>query len=119
MKGYVDVFLLTVPKKNLEAYKRLARRFAKVVADLGALEYREFLAEDIGSKFAKQFPLIMKLQKSEVLICSLVEYRSRKHRDQVNKAIMADPRMLKMMKEKPLFDLKRMAYGGYETMIKM
>ncbi len=119
MKGYVDVFCLTVPKKNLTAYKSLARRFAKLAASHGALECREFLAEDINGKYSKLFPKMMKLQASEVLIFSVVEYRSRKHRDQVNKALMTDPKMLRMMKEKPLFDPKKMAYGGFETMVKM
>lgn len=115
MKGYVDVFLLVVPKRNFAAYKRLARRFAKVAGDLGVLQCREFVAEDITTLHSQLFPKIMKVKANEVLVHSVVEYRSRRHRDQVNKALMADPRMKKMMKEKPLFDMKRMAYGGFET----
>lgn len=118
MKGYIDLFLLAVPKKNLPEYRKLARAFAAVMRDHGALEYREFLAEDLKSP-CLGFPEFYKLKKGEVLISSAVEFSSRKHRDKVNKAVMADPRMQKMMKAKPLFDMKRMAYGGFETFIKM
>ena len=119
MKGYIDLFLLAVPKKNLPAYRKIARMFANVMKDHGALEYREFLGEDLKNNFCLGFPDIYKPKKGEVLISSAVEYSSRKHRDKVNKAVMADPRMQKMMKAKPLFDSKRMVVGGFETFLKM
>lgn len=120
MKGYVDVFLLAVPKKNLAAYRRMAQQFGKVVADHGALEYREFVGEDLQPpKFCEGFPKLYKLKAGEVMITSLIEYRSKAHRNQVNKKMMTDPRMAKMMKAKPLFDMKRMVYGGFATFFKM
>ncbi len=119
MNGYVDFFLLPLPKKNLAAYKRLAKRFGKVIEDHGALEYREFIADDLDKPQLAAFGRSVKLKPGEILISSVVGFKSKKHRDQVNKRAMADPRMAKMMKEKPLFDFKRMAYGGYATIVKM
>jgi uncharacterized protein YbaA (DUF1428 family) len=119
MKGYIDLYLLPIPRKNLAAYRRLANRFGKVVQDHGALEYREFLGVDLTPKWAAHFPKLMKLKPGEVLISSAVEFRSRAHRDLVNKRAMEDPRMKKMMKMKPLFEMKRMYYGGFETIVKM
>lgn len=119
MNGYVDLFLLALPKKNLAAYKRLAKRFGKVMEDHGALEYREWIVDDIKKPQLTAFGRSVKLKPGEILISSVVEFKSRKHRDQVNKRAMADPRMAKMVKEKPLFDWKRMVYGGFATIVKM
>ncbi len=41
---------------------------------------------------------------------------SRAHRDRVNAKVMKDPRFAKMPKEMP-FDVKRMFYGGFKTII--
>lgn len=119
MNGYVDLFLLALPKKNLAAYKRLAKRFGKVIEDHGALEYREWIVDDMKKPLLTAVGRSVKLKPGEVLISSVVEFKSRKHRDQVNKRAMADPRMARMMKEKPLFDWKRMIYGGFATIVKM
>lgn len=119
MKGYVDLYLLAVPKKNLAAYRRIARRFGEIVAGYGALEYREFLADELKSKYSPGFDKLLKLKPGEVMIFSAVEFRSKKHRNDVNKKAFHDPRMQEMVKMKPLFDKKRIHYGGFATFVKM
>ncbi|MBS1514004.1 MAG: DUF1428 domain-containing protein [Bacteroidetes bacterium] len=114
--GYVDVFLLQVPKAKLAAYKKIAHKFGKVMEKLGALEYREFMGDDLSPEL---FPALMKLKKNEVLISSFVGFKNKKHRDKVNKAMMEDPEMKKMMTMKPLFDMSKMMYGGFKTFIQM
>jgi len=37
VEGYVDIYLLPVPEKNLEAYRRQAATFGTVVKEHGAL----------------------------------------------------------------------------------
>ena len=39
--AYVDGFLLAVPKKHLQAYRRISRRMGKVWREYGALDYRD------------------------------------------------------------------------------
>lgn len=119
MKGYIDLYLLPLPKKHLAKYCRIARSFGRIAEDHGALEYREWVGEDLKAKFAAGFPSKVKLKPGEVLISSAVEFRSKKHRNQVNKKMMKDPRMKKLMKEVVLFDVKRMLYGGFATIVKM
>ena len=119
MKGYVDLYMLPLPKKNLSAYRRIARQFGKIIEDHGALEYREWVGDDLNVKGMTAFPSKIKLKPGEVLISSVVEFRSKSHRNQVNKKAMNDPRMKAFMKEKPLFDMKRMLYGGFSTIVKM
>jgi uncharacterized protein YbaA (DUF1428 family) len=45
-------------------------------------------------------------------------YRSRAERDRVNSLVMKDPRMTDpQMKKSMPFDVKRMAYGGFKTLV--
>lgn len=119
MKGYVSVFMLPIPKKNLAAYRRMANQFGKVAARCGALEYREFLGDELDPEVCAGFPSVVKLKAGEVMMFSVVEFRSKAHWNQVNKKMMDDPAMQKMMKMKPIFDMKRMLYGGFATFVKM
>ena len=119
MKGYVDLFLLPIPQKNPPAYRRIAQRFGKIIEEHGALEYREFLGDDLKTKMCAAFPSKIKLKPGEVLISSVIGFRSKSHRNQVNKKAMNDPRMKQLMSEPMLFDMKRMLYGGFATIVKM
>lgn len=118
MAGYIDFYLLPLRKKNLPAYRQLARRFGRVIMDHGALAYRETVGDDLEHKKVVPFTRLVKLRPGEVLVSSYVEFKSRKHRDRTLKSAFSDPRMQKMMKEKPLLEMKRMAYGGFETFVK-
>jgi len=113
MKGYVDVYALPIPKRNLSAYKRLARRWGDIMRDYGILEYREFAQDDPKSQFKGPF----KLKPGEVMITSVVGFRSKAHRDQANKRAMKDPRMQAMMNEPMVFDMKRFVMGGFRTIV--
>lgn len=120
MKGYVDLYLVPLPKKNLAAYQKIARKFGEIIRDHGALEYREWVGDDLNHKgMTASFPSKIKLKPGEVLISSVVEFNSKAHRNQVNKKIMNDKRMKDLMNMKPLFDMKRMMYGGFSTIVKM
>ena len=115
--AYVDGFVLVVPKKNIAKYKRLATAASKVWKDHGALEYRECVADDINAKMAQSFGKLTRLKKNETVVFSWVVYKSKTHRDRVNKKIMADPRIQKMMKTPMPFDDKRMSYGGFKVIV--
>lgn len=115
---YVDGFVLVVPKKNLKAYAEMAALGGKVWMEHGALEYRECVGEDLKVKFGVPFPKVVKAKAGETVVFSWIVYKSRKHRDQVNAKVMKDPRLGAMMKDKEMpFDVKRMAYGGFETLV--
>jgi len=114
MAGYVDVYALPVPKKHLAKYKRIAQRWGRIMRDYGILEYREFVLQDKKSKFGKPF----RLKPSEVMITSVVGFKSKAHRDRANKKAYKDPRMQAMMKEPMIFDMKRIVMGGFKTIVK-
>ncbi|HYD03860.1 MAG TPA: DUF1428 domain-containing protein [Alphaproteobacteria bacterium] len=121
MDGYVDVFVLSVPKKNLKKYQKISTAFGKVIKKYGALEYREFVADDLKVKNGvKSFIALQKPKKGEVVVTALVGFKSKKHRDQVNKNVMKDPSLKPMMEEmmkNPIHDYKTMTYGGFKTFV--
>jgi uncharacterized protein YbaA (DUF1428 family) len=111
---------LTVPKKNLGAYRSMARKAGKIWKELGALEYRECVGDDLRVKMGIPFPRRAKARRGEAIVFSWIVYRSRQHRDGVNARVMKDPRIKKMMATKEMpFDVKRMTYGGFKVIVDM
>jgi uncharacterized protein YbaA (DUF1428 family) len=118
MAKYVDGFLLPVPKKNLDAYRRMAQKASKVWKDHGALDYKECVGEDLKVKWGVPFTKQLKVKPSETVIFAYIVYKSRAHRDKVNAKVMKDPRLAGMCDSKNMpFDAKRMCYGGFEVIV--
>lgn len=118
--SYVDGFVLCIPNKNLKEYKKMAKSASKIWKKYGALQYVEAMGDDVaGNGFCLSFPELVKSKKDETVIFSFIVYKSRKHRDAVNKKVMADPQIKEECKEiSKIFDFKRMAYSGFKTIIK-
>jgi uncharacterized protein YbaA (DUF1428 family) len=115
---YVDGFVLPVPRKNLEAYLRIAKKAGKVWREHGALEYRECVGDDLNVKMMMPFPRTVKIKPGETVVFSWITFKSRAHRDRVNAKVMKDPRLADMMDEKAMpFDVKRMSYGGFKVLV--
>jgi uncharacterized protein YbaA (DUF1428 family) len=118
MAKYVDGFLLPVPKKNLEAYRRMAAKASKVWKDHGALEYCECTGDDLKVKMGVPFTKQLKVKPGETVVFAWIVYKSRAHRDKVNAKVMKDPRLAGMCDSKNMpFDCKRMCYGGFEVIV--
>jgi uncharacterized protein YbaA (DUF1428 family) len=118
MAQYVDGFVVPVPKKNIDAYRRMARRAGKVWRDHGALQYTECIADDVKPGKWTSFPQAVKLKPGEVVWFSWIVYKSRKHRDSVNAKVFKDPRLASMMHSKAMpFDGKRMFWGGFKVAV--
>ena len=118
---YVDGFVMVVPKKNLKAYTKMATEAGKVWMEHGALEYFECVGDDLKVMpgCGLPFPKLAKTKTGETVVFSFIVYKSRAHRDKVNKQVMKDSRMNAMMEKfKPMpFDPKRMSYGGFEVIV--
>ena len=116
--AYVDGFLLPVPKKNLKAYRQMSRKAGKVWRELGALEYRECVGDDLKIKGTASFANATRAKSGETVVFAYIVYKSRAHRDQVNKKVMKDPRIAAQMSTKSMpFDVKRMLYGGFKVFV--
>jgi uncharacterized protein YbaA (DUF1428 family) len=117
---YVDGFVVPVPKKNKQAYLRMARKAGKVWREHGALDYVECVADDVKPGKHTSFPQSVKLKPGEVVWFSWIVYKNRKQRDAVMKRVMKDKRLASMMDPKSMpFDGKRMFYGGFKAMINL
>ena len=114
---YVDGFVLPVPKKNLPAYRRLARKAGKIWREHRALEFRECVGDDVKPGKLTSFPRSVKLKPGEVVVFSLIVFNSRVHRDRVNANVMNDPRLAGMQMTSIPFDAKRMIYGGFKVLV--
>jgi uncharacterized protein YbaA (DUF1428 family) len=120
--SYVDGYVLPVPRKNVAAYRRMAKDASRVWMRHGALRYVESVADDVKSGKWTSFPQSVKLKRGEVVVFSFIVYRSRAQRDRINKAVMkkmtTDPKWKKFMDPKNLpFDGKRMFWGGFRTIV--
>ena len=117
---YVDGYVVPVPKRKMEAYRRMAQKAGKVWRDHGALEYIECVADDVKRGKRTSFPRSVKLKPGETVIFAYIVYKSRAQRDRVNAKVMKDPRLAEMMDMKDMpFDGKRMIWGGFETVVEL
>jgi uncharacterized protein YbaA (DUF1428 family) len=115
---YVDGFVVPVPKKNLNAYRGIAEKAGKVWREHGALDYKEWVADDVKVGKVTSFPRSVQMKPSETVIFSYIVYKSRAHRDKVLEKVMKDPRLDKMMTAGGMpFDTKRMIYGGFKLLV--
>ena len=115
---YFDGFVVPVPKKKLDAYRRMAKTASKVWREHGALEYVECIADDVKPGKVTSFPQSVKLKPGETVVFAYVVYKSRAQRDRVMAKVMKDPRLADMMDPKKMpFDARRMFWGGFKGLI--
>ena len=116
---YIDTFVLPIPKKKLDEYKKGARKMAKLWKEHGALEYVECVADNVKKGKVTSFPQSVKLKRNETIVIGWAGYRSRKHRDRVVARVMQDPRIQKIMTENmTMVDGMRIYFGGFEAFLK-
>jgi uncharacterized protein YbaA (DUF1428 family) len=118
--GYVDGFILPIPRKNIGAYKKMAKLAGKVWMDHGAIDYVECIADDVKKGKITSFPQSVKLKKGEVVFFSWATYKSKADRNRVMKKVMEDPRLAHYADETKMpFDGMRMFWGGFKPLVKL
>jgi uncharacterized protein YbaA (DUF1428 family) len=119
MSVYVDGFVTPVPKAKLADYRRLARKFGALWIQHGALEVHECVADDVKPGKLTSFPQAVKLRPDELVVFSWIVFKSRRHRDAVNKKVMADPLVAGAEMNDMPFDGKRMFWGGFKEIVRL
>jgi len=115
---YVDGFVIPVPEQNLKNYRSIAQKAGKIWKEHGALEYVESVGDDLDNQMGASFGKTIKLKPGEIALFSFIVYKSRAERDKVNAKVMNDPRMKKIMETMGMpFEVKRMVYGGFKTIV--
>jgi uncharacterized protein YbaA (DUF1428 family) len=91
----------------------------KIWREHGALDYKkECVGDDLNVKWGLPFTRLAKPRAGETVMFSFIVYKSRAHRDAVNKKVMKDPRLGASCDEKNMpFDVKRMAWGGFQVLV--
>jgi uncharacterized protein YbaA (DUF1428 family) len=118
--SYVDGYVLPLPRTKIQAYRRIALKAGKIWMEHGALECRESVADDVKPGKLTSFPQSVKLKPGEVVVFSYIVFKSRADRDRINKKVMKDPRLAKMMDPKAMpFDAKRMFFGGFKVIVEL
>lgn len=118
MEPYIDGFVLPVKKERIGEYKRIVESTAQIWKEHGALEYLESIGDDLGTdKGNRSFREMLNASEDEIIVFGWVVFASREARDATNKRVETDPRMAEIMDpEDPIFDINRMAYGGFKTL---
>jgi uncharacterized protein YbaA (DUF1428 family) len=120
MAKYTDVYLLPVKQENIEAYREMAEKAGKLFRKHGALTYREYVASDLKAmEGITAFPNVVKLEAGETLVYAAVEFESERHRNESMERLFEDPEMHAIMPKEPLFDMKRMVYGGFAILVEV
>ncbi len=116
--NYVDGYVVPLPKKNLKAYKALAKKSSKIWREHGALAYCEAAGDDLDVKWGHPFTKLLKLKKGETAVFAYIVYKSRAQRDRVNAKVMSDPRLAAMCDPKSMpFDCARITMGGFKVLV--
>src|SRR5438046_10242446 len=83
MVKFIDVYMVPVPRKNLAAYKRLARTWGRIMQDHGIMTYREFVAAKGGEwKGVPSVAGLVKPKAGEVTIVAVAAVKNRAAREQ-------------------------------------
>lgn len=116
--AYIDGFLLPLATDKIDEYRRQAEAAGKIWMEYGALGFQECIADDMATQGTLAFPELLKTNADETVVFSFIVFKSREHRDEVNAKVMADPRLIDLCDPDNMpFDCKRMAYGGFKSLV--
>ena len=118
MTDYVDGFVHPIPSVHLPAYRRLVEAVAKIWLEHGALEYREFVGDELEHEGTASFPDLLAAKEDEIVVFGWVAFASHEARDRANEKVAVDPRVAELMSSIDAgFDAERMAYGGFRPLL--
>ncbi|MFC7202693.1 DUF1428 domain-containing protein [Haloferax namakaokahaiae] len=122
MERYVDGFVMPISNEKVDAYREMATEAGELWVKHGALQYFEGVGDDMepdmGEMSMVTFPQLTETGDDETVVFSFIVFESREHRDEVNAKVMEDPAMdPENYEEEMPFDMERMAYGGFKSIV--
>ena len=123
MAEYIDGFVHPIPRKYVEEYKSAAQQILEIWKEHGAIDYKEFIGDDMSLEGTVSFTDILEISDDEIVVFGWVVFPSKEIRDLANKTVPEDPRMSKLIEPlvrpgKTIFNASRMVYGGFEALVK-
>ena len=118
--AYLDGFVVPVPEKSLEEYRKLAERAGEVWKEYGALAYTECVADDVPEGKTTDFFRAVKREPGETVVFAYILYESREARDAILAKVMDDPRIKEQLQPDSMpFDTRRMFWGGFKPIVEL
>ena len=119
MAHYIDGFILPIPHDRLNEYKHLVEAVAEIWKEHGALDYLEYVGDDLKLEGTRSFTDLIAATEDETIVFGWVVFDSREARDLANEKVAADPRMTDLIDSSNSgFDAKRMVYGGFQSLFR-
>ena len=119
MAHYIDGFVLPISRDRLNEYERLVAKVAEIWKEHGALEYLEYVGDDMNREGTGSFTDLVAATEDEIIVFGWVAFDSREARDLANEKVAADPRMADLVDSSNSgFDANRMAYGGFRSLVR-
>ncbi|WP_443748794.1 DUF1428 domain-containing protein [Asticcacaulis solisilvae] len=110
---YIDGFVIPVPNDKKDAYIEASKTYSAIAKEFGAVSVREFWGDDVPEGTTTSFSMAVKLEASESVVFSWVEWPDKATRDTGSAKMREDPRMANMNMP---FDGKRLIYGGFDLL---
>ncbi|WP_448547999.1 DUF1428 domain-containing protein [Thalassotalea fusca] len=118
MTDYIDGFAFPISSNNIDDYKILSEKIACIWIEYGALEYREYIGDDMQIQGTRNFTETLDKANDEVVIFGWVKFESRASRDLIHEQVASDPRIVALMsKHDTGFDAARMACAGLKSLV--
>ncbi len=112
---YVDACVLGVPEENKDEYVRIAKIFAEVARDFGALEIFENWEQEVSDGETTDYRRAVKAEPGEKIVVSWIVWPDRETGARAHEGMFADPRIAEVG-EMP-FDGKRLVAGSFEPLL--
>jgi len=124
MADYIDGFAFPVPQDRLSEYQSVAKAVAEIWREHGALDYREYVGDELTREGTGSFIDLVDAKDGEAIVFGWVAFASWEARDLANEKVAADSRMAKLIEplvdpSNPIFDAERMAYGGFQPLVRV
>jgi uncharacterized protein YbaA (DUF1428 family) len=124
MAKYVDGFVLVIPDNKVAEYTKMAEEGRNSWMKHGALAYFECKGDDLATRDSGggkplEFTKLANSRHGENVWFSFIVFKSKKHRDEVNKKVMDEmSEKYKDAKDFSMpFDMQRFTYGGFEVVV--
>lgn len=122
MQTYIDGFVLPVSRDYLKEYQQVAEKVGQIWKEYGALDYHEFVGDDMHLAGTVSFTDAVKVKENEVVVFGYVVFPNKEVRDLANKQVPFDKRMQILVApltspDKLIFDASRMVYGGFDKLV--
>ena len=122
MTNYIDGFVFPIASDRLAEYRSVAEQVAEIYREHGAIEYVEFVGDDMRREGTRTFEELVSVTSGESIVFGWVVFDSREHRDLVNERVETDPRMADLVAPlidpaTQVFDATRMAYAGFKPLV--